>query len=191
MQAYWDKRPGEMAAIITNVMDAYEPDATFVDAAGLGAGIYDMIRHTNHYVIAANGAHAVPEGISRPNMPSEKELYYNMRACMWGRMKDWLSDWGCLPQEYTELAMELQAPQWTYAGRNQILLESKDDMRARGVASPDAADSLSLTFYAPVRQRRGMLPRHGPQQYATPSASPLTPRQEPRRQAYATGGMRY
>jgi hypothetical protein len=134
---YWGKTPGECAALITSTMDHYEPDATFVDAAGLGAGIYDMIRHTNHYVIAANGAHAVPETLSLPNMPSDKDIYYNMRACMWGRMKDWLRDVGTLPLEYTDLSRELQEPQWTYAGANKILLESKEDMRSRGVSSPD------------------------------------------------------
>lgn len=185
-QEYWNKKPGEMAAIITTVMDQTTPDAVFVDAAGLGAGIYDMIRHTNHYVIAANGAHSVPETASLPNLPSDKDLYYNMRACMWGRMKDWLGEWGCLPPDYTGLARELQAPQWTYAGRNQILLESKEDMRARGVASPDEADALSLTFYATVRHRnRGA----GMVRYATPAASPHQPRHQ-QRVRVASGGLR-
>jgi hypothetical protein len=183
-QEYWDKKPGEIAAIITSVMDQTQPDATFVDAAGLGAGIYDMIRQTSHYVIAANGAHEVPETPSLLNMPSEKDLYYNMRSCMWGRMKDWLGEWGCLPLEYSGLARELQAPHWTYAGRNKILLESKEDMRVRGVASPDEADSLSLTFYANVKHRRT---GPGVHQYATPAASPHQNRHAAR-PAVASGG---
>ena len=188
---YFNKTVADYAALITTTMDQEQPDATFVDAAGVGAGVYPLIRHTNHYVIACNGAHAVPETISLPNEPSDKDTYYNMRACMWGRMRDWLRDWGCLPLEYTGLARELQEPQWTYAGLRKVLLESKEDMRARGVASPDEADALSLTFYANVRPKRS-LGAHGPngQHYATPAGNPLAPRGNPRVPQYAHGGFR-
>jgi hypothetical protein len=192
LRDYYNKQPDEWAALITSIMDTEQPDATFVDAVGVGAGVYALLRHTNHYVIAVNGAHAVPElAVSTPNQPSEKDIYYNMRACMWGRMKEWLREWGCLPHEYTGLARELQEPQWTYAGKNQILLESKEDMRARGIASPDEADSLSVTFYSTVRHKRvnGQVSRTG-QAYATPSASPLAPRGGLRMPQMARGGLR-
>jgi len=180
-QLYHNKQPDEWAALISSVMDREEPEATFVDAVGVGAGVWALLRHTHHYVIAVNGAHAVPETLSLPNEPSEKETYYNMRACMWGRVKEDLRQCLMLPKDMTDLARELQAPQWTYAGKNQILLESKDDMRARGIASPHIADSLCHTYYAPVRLRRGAMAHGQPQRYATPSASPFAPRGDPRK----------
>ena len=188
-QEYWNKAPGDVAALITSTMDHYQPDVTFVDAAGLGSGIFDLIRHTNHYVIAANGAHQVPETASLPNMPSDKDLYYNMRAAMWGRMRDWLRDTGTLPLAYTGLARELQEPQWSYAGQAKVLLESKEDMRARGVASPDEADALALTFYRDIRPKRTAIGPNGTrQQYATGAASPHMPRQRDTRPQIALGG---
>ena len=180
----FNKQPDEYAAMLTSIMDLEQPDATFVDAVGVGAGVYAILRHTHHAVIAVNGAHAVPETLSLPSMPSEKDVYYNMRACMWGRMKDWVREWGCLPMELTGLARELQEPHWTYAGKNQILLESKDDMRARGIASPDEADALSLTFYQTVRPRGG----NQPQTFATPTGSPFQRVGQP--QVVAAGGIR-
>jgi hypothetical protein len=189
-QLWHNKQADEWAALISSVMDRDEPDATFVDAAGVGSGVWALLRHTNHKVIAVNGAHHVPETISVPGMPSEKDMYYNMRACMWGRMKEDLGTALCLPPSMTDLARELQGPQWTFAGANKILLESKDDMRTRGIASPHTADALSHTYYATVRLSRGLMADGRRQlRYATPAASPLAPRGDPRRQQVATGGF--
>jgi hypothetical protein len=186
-ELYHNKQPDEWAALITSVMDHHQPDATFVDAVGVGAGVWALLRHTHHAVIAVNGAHAVPETISLPSMPSDKDMYYNMRACMWGRMKEDLREGLCLPPAMTELARELQAPQWTYAGANKILLESKEDMRARGVASPHTADALSMGYYSIVRpkQHNGVVGHNG-QHYATPARSPFRHAGQP--QVSARGG---
>jgi hypothetical protein len=151
------------------MIEKENPDAVFVDAVGIGAGVYDLLRLTNHSVIAANGADAVPEGVSIPGKPSEHELYYNMRACMWGRMRQWLIDGGCLPEHLTDLDLELQAPEYTYAGRDKLLLESKEHMVERGLASPDFADALSLSFFAPVRPK---LTGMQAQQYAKTTGNP-------------------
>jgi phage terminase large subunit len=37
--------------------------------------------------------------------------------------------------------------------KGSIFLESKKDMKARGLASPDAADAIALTFSYPVASR--------------------------------------
>ena len=47
-----------------------------------------------------------------------------------------------------ELKGELTAPRYSYRG-GSLILESKDDMKARGVKSPNRADSLALTFADP------------------------------------------
>lgn len=164
-----NKRVDEVATLVRSSMELERPDATFIDAVGIGAGVYDLLRHTGHNVIAVNGAGAVPDTVSLPSLPSEKDLYYNMRACMWGRMRQWLEEWGCLPPELTDLILELQAPEYTYANKDRILLESKEHMLERGVVSPDYADALSLTFFAQVRPAQ----RNQPQQYAKTAASPF------------------
>ena len=37
---------------------------------------------------------------------------------------------------------------YKYNSNGQLQIESKDDLRARGMPSPDLADALALTFYA-------------------------------------------
>jgi hypothetical protein len=75
--------------------------------------------------------------------------FQNRRAEMWWGMADWLKT-GCLPS-MPELVVDLTGPTYTYANAaGRLQLESKDDMRERGLPSPDLADALALTFAEPV-----------------------------------------
>jgi hypothetical protein len=70
--------------------------------------------------------------------------YRNMRAYMWGRMKDWLLT-GAIG-DGRHLESDLVSPGYSLDSKTRILLESKDEMKRRGAASPDVADALALTF---------------------------------------------
>jgi hypothetical protein len=77
----------------------------------------------------------------------------NMRAFMWNRMKEWLIR-GAIPQDQN-LETDLTGPGFRHNNRDQLLLESKEDMAKRGLASPDDGDALALTFarqVAPVKR---------------------------------------
>src|SRR5262249_52287771 len=50
-----------------------------------------------------------------------------------------------LPKD-SELREQLIGPEFTLNSRDEILLEPKDSMKRRGVASPDIADALACTF---------------------------------------------
>jgi hypothetical protein len=76
--------------------------------------------------------------------------YSNRRAEMWDFVKEWLKV-GCLPAD-DELTADLKAVDYDYAP-HAFLLERKDDMRRRGLASPDDGDALALTFAYPVAKR--------------------------------------
>ena len=71
-----------------------------------------------------------------------------MRAFMWGKMRDWLVR-GAIADTST-LEQDLVGPDYRHDKRDRVLLESKEHMVQRGVASPDYADSLGLTFAVPV-----------------------------------------
>jgi len=77
--------------------------------------------------------------------------HYNLRAFMWDQMKDWLSS-ASLPND-KDLRVSLTALRYGYKA-GELLLESKDDMKSRGVKSPDEGDSLALTFAVPVTKRK-------------------------------------
>jgi len=44
------------------------------------------------------------------------------------------------------LSKELVAPRYTFTSSGKLKVESKDEMRRRGVASSDVADAFCLTF---------------------------------------------
>ncbi len=74
-------------------------------------------------------------------------VYANKRAEMWGAMRAWLAG-GMIPDD-RELLADLTGVEYGYAlreGRDAIILEKKEDMKRRGLASPDLADALALTF---------------------------------------------
>lgn len=112
-----------------------------VDVIGLGAGVADMLRGWfGDIVVDVNAALSMSNG-----------EHYNLRAFMWDQMKDWLET-ASIPNEQ-ELRVSLTALRYGYKG-GALLLESKEDMKKRGIKSPDEGDSLALTFAIPVTKRK-------------------------------------
>jgi hypothetical protein len=72
---------------------------------------------------------------------------------MWGALKAWLLN-GCIPDSIMGIdesfPTELSNPTYGFNNRDEIQLEKKQDMRRRGVSSPNAADALALTFAMPI-----------------------------------------
>ena len=79
---------------------------------------------------------------------------------MWSRMKDWLER-GAIPSDVL-LETDLTGPGYHLNRSEQLVIESKQDMVKRGVASPDWGDALALTFAAAVAPVRPALePQYG------------------------------
>ena len=86
----------------------------------------------------------------------------NQRAYMWNRLKEWLLQ-GVIDPRDTKLETDLTAPGQHLNKKDQLVLEAKEQMQKRGVASPDDADALALTFAASVQVApRVSLGRSGP-----------------------------
>jgi hypothetical protein len=123
----------------------HDPDAVFIDVVGVGAGVVDMIR--------SKGFGDCVSGINSGNRPLNSVLYLNKRIEMWARMKEWLELGGCIPAD-TELRVDLVSPLYSYDAANRMKLEPKEDMKKRGIKSPDLGDALALTFAQPVAKRK-------------------------------------
>lgn len=133
----------QVASLAAELIDLWQPDCTFVDGGGLGGGVVDRLRQLNYRVID------VQSGAS----PDDKEKYLNKRAEMWGRMRDWLKGDIQLPED-DGLKSALIGLEYGFSTKNAIQLEKKEDMKKRGLASPDEADALAMTFADPVRAHR-------------------------------------
>ena len=130
-----------MAGYISNYENIEQADAVFVDF-GYGTGIVSAGRQLGKNWIL------IPFGSA-----STDPAYVNKRAQMWGDMKQWLKDGGQIPDEPI-LCAQLTGVEYEVVatGKNagKILLESKKDMKARGLESPDRGDSCALSFALPV-----------------------------------------
>jgi hypothetical protein len=138
----------QIAARIAELNERHRPDAIFVDEGGVGAGVVDRCRYLKLPVTGVQFG-ASPDRGSQTQ--SGQLTYANKRAEMWGLMRDWLAG-GALDDD-PELKAELTAVEYGYVmreGLDAIILEKKEDMKKRGLASPDDADALALTFAYPV-----------------------------------------
>ena len=133
-----------LASRVVELAQSLRADAVFIDGGGVGGGVVDRCRQLRLAVHDIQfGARA-----DRNDFVTEGERYANKRAEMWGALRAWLVT-GSIEVDQ-ELRDQLVGPTYAFNARDEIQLERKADMRARGVASPDWADALALTFAYPV-----------------------------------------
>ena len=128
----------ELASEVAVAINKYKPDVVYVDDVGLGGGVVDRLRQLGFSIVAVN-AGSSPEH-------QNKDLYFNKRAEMWERMKNWI-DVADIPED-RDLVDSLTEIEYGYDEKMRLRLEKKEDMKKRGLASPDCADAVSMTFYA-------------------------------------------
>jgi hypothetical protein len=144
---------------IKQIIDADKPDKVFIDVGGQGAGVFDILKSWGPpysdvcEAIDFGGSPQamdiiLPNGETRPGPR-------NRRAEMWMRSRDWLDEPGGadIPDE-DALQTDACGPQYRYDANQYLLIESKEQMRKRGVRSPDEWDAVALTFAAPVVERK-------------------------------------
>lgn len=140
----------QLAARVAEAFAEFRADAIFVDETGVGAGVVDRLRQLRFPVTGVSFA-AEPDRAMPAGDGADRFGYRNKRAEIYGVMRDWLR-YGALPRD-PELKADLENIQYGYVpykGKDVILLEKKEDMKKRGLASPDIADALALTFAYPV-----------------------------------------
>ncbi len=131
----------QLAAQVAELADKHNPDAIFIDGAGVGGGVVDRLKELKYRVI----------DVQAGGKPDDDNKYQNKRVEMWDRMREWLT-YGCIPDD-GELEDDILGPEYKYDLKGHLCLESKEIMKRRGMASPDAADALALTFARPVARR--------------------------------------
>jgi hypothetical protein len=112
------------------------PSLILVDSIGIGAGVVDRLRELGLPTRGVNVAEA----------PSMGGMYNNLRTELWFKTKAWLEDRSCRIPENDELLAELTSIRYTFASNGKMAAESKDQMRKRGLRSPDLADAVCLTM---------------------------------------------
>jgi len=126
---------------VIDLMEEFKPTLVVMDEGGLGYGILDRLNEQRYKVKGVNFGWKAKNSI----------MCGNKRAEMWGTMKDWLRS-ASLPQD-RQLKADLTGPLKKPNSSGTVFLEGKKEMRSRGLASPDAADALAVTFAYPVAHR--------------------------------------
>lgn len=143
----------EIATHIIALDFKYRPDFICIDF-GMGTGVIDVLkRHRLHGRLLE---------VSFGGRPTNKDGEFATRGSeLWGAIRDWLPRGMIEPGEglvdgSPHLFHQLTDRSWRWSGREdgKKILEPKEDMEARGVASPDRADALACTFAPALRARR-------------------------------------
>ena len=131
----------EVVGRVIEAIEEFSPEMVVIDEGGLGAGVVDRLKEQRYKV----------KGVNFGNKSSKPIMYGNKRAEMWGAMREWLKTASIPPDRL--LKTDLISPLMKPDSKGTIFLEGKKEMKARGLASPDAADAIAVTFAFPLGSR--------------------------------------
>jgi len=139
------------------VIDRDKPQRVFVDVGGVGAGVCDRLKEMGYGEIVRpiNFGSAPLDPPARDHNGRASGGPLNRRAEMWMKSKEWLQDpAGVQIPDSDSLQADACGPGYSYDSTTRLVLEKKEDMRRRGVPSPDEWDAVALTFAEPVAEAR-------------------------------------
>lgn len=129
----------EIVGRVKRVIGEENPAKVYIDCIGIGAGVVDRLQEMGFSCV---------EGVNVGRSANDKEKFKNLRAELWSDMRDWLyAEIGCQIPNDDKLHSELCSLGMKELSNGQIKIEGKDELRSRGLPSPDGADALALTFF--------------------------------------------
>jgi len=130
----------ELAGIVLTEYEAcnYQnrPQAIYIDAIGLGAGLADRLRELDLPAVA----------VSVSETASLKERFGRLRDELFWNAREWFEGRDVKIPEDDTLIQEITGIRYKYLSTGKLKVESKDEMKRRGHRSPDVADAFVLTF---------------------------------------------
>ena len=76
---------------------------------------------------------------------------------MWFTGREWFAQRNVKIPKDEALIAELTSPTYSFSSTGKIVVESKDDMKERGLPSPDLADAFLMTLMAGDRTKRARI----------------------------------
>jgi hypothetical protein len=150
----------EVVGRVIDAIEEYKPTLVVIDEGGLGYGILDRLHEQRYKVV---------RGVNFGWKSKNPVTWLNKRAELWGAMRDWLKT-ASIPTD-RQLKADLTAPAMKINSSGAIQLEGKKEMKSRGLASPDSADALAVTFAYPVAHREARIDKVRKTYYDTSNMS--------------------
>lgn len=145
----------KLGGLVQESIDKIKPEAVVIDGDGIGGSVFDYLKARGYE--RKTLLHEFHGG----GTPQDADKYLNKRAEIWGSMRDWMEG-GQIPDE-PEMETDLTGPDYGYhPSKGCLVLESKDDMKSRGVDSPDLGDALAMTFAVKVAPPAPVKPTRPP-----------------------------
>jgi hypothetical protein len=132
------------------------PREILIDAIGLGAGVYDRCKELGLPVRAINVGEAA----------ATRENCMRLRDELWFKGREWFQDRTCSMPQDEALIAELTSPTYTFSSTGKMVVESKAEMKKRGLRSPDLADAFLLTFAGAARRKPERYRKPEPRNYS-------------------------
>jgi len=144
VKEWWGKDTMQTAGLVKAEWDAtpekQRPIAINVDVIGIGAGVVDRLKEMGLPVVGINVAEA--EAVN----DKQERQFHRLRDELWWKGREWLEAKDCKLCDDDETIAELTTPTYSLMSNGLIKVEGKDELKARGVKSPDRADAWLLTF---------------------------------------------
>jgi hypothetical protein len=125
----------QVAAKTVQAIRDFNPAVVFVDGVGIGAGVVDRLRMLGHDIVEVNAG----------RKPDDDKTYYNKRAEMGDRLRIAMTEGMDLPND-ADLRKAMIGIEYGFDDKERMRLERKQDMKKRGLESPDDFDAICYTF---------------------------------------------
>lgn len=129
------KTTGRVKKAITEA----NPAIVKIDVIGVGAGVVDRLLEQDEEVIGFNSA-------EKPRTDEGKERFINRRAEVWWGLRERFMNGDIDIPDDEELVSQLANIKFKYTSAGKIQIEAKEEMKKRGLKSPDVADALAIAF---------------------------------------------
>jgi hypothetical protein len=141
---------GRIQALYRETPNHLKPKEIVIDVIGVGASVYDILR------LPGSECREAVRGCNVAERAAVSDLDHNLRSELWFRGRAWFDERKChLPKDFPieadsklieKLTAELTAPTYDFTHLGKRVVESKSDMKKRGVPSPNIADAFLLSL---------------------------------------------
>lgn len=135
-----------------------------IDDTGLGGGVTDRLKEVRKeqklykmQIIPINAAEKIETDTAAGKDAAEK--YNNLTTAMWASMRDLLDNKQIVIEDDEQTIGQLSSRKYTMTSNGKLEIESKKEMKKRGLDSPDRADALALALYlGKIKKHTGTAP---------------------------------
>lgn len=139
LEKHYNLNTMELVGLIRRIIDKDRPSKVCIDCIGIGAGIVDRLIELGYDMV---------EGVNVARSANDKDKFKNLRAELWYDMREWMcQEMPVQIPDSDELLGDLTSLGYKFDSSGRLQIESKENLRKRGMQSPDCAEALALTFY--------------------------------------------